>query len=174
MERLGEPTVELTDIHLRQFTDILIPYLIRHRLTVQSAAVTLRTGGYGQELVGPFLTVLRLVFLHHVTQVLDDTVEGHEHITRGVYQLLADLHLTEGAVENLSHGLLGDILHRTLQRLVVFLQDSLYLPEEQLVLVFSQGHDGSVVDRYIPVGDHLVHVYLIDIPQSLAYRTGTL
>ena len=99
--------------------------------------MTLRTLCHSQELVGPLLAGCRIVVLHHLAQVLDDTVERNKIVAGGVYQLFVDAHVVERAIEYLLKGVLGDVFDGCLQRTFVFLQNGINLPEDHLILVFS-------------------------------------
>ena len=136
--------------------------------------MTLRTFTFRQELLRPFLSVGTLVALHHVAQVFDDAVEGHEIVARRVNQFLVDAHILQRAIQNLVHGIVRNLFDGRVQRLIIFLEDSLNLPENQLVLVFSQGHDTPFADGGLAVGYHLAEVDLAHHAQALASWTGTL
>ena len=54
--------------------------------------MTLGALTFGEELIRPFLTCRGVVVVHHVAQVLDDTVERDEIVAGGMHQFLVDAH----------------------------------------------------------------------------------
>ena len=128
----------------------------------------------GHKLVGPLLSTRRVVVFHHVAQVFHHAVEAGEVVARGVNHLLVDAYLLERAVENLCQRLLRNVLDGGLQGAVVFLQYGVYLPEDELVLVFSQRDNRPFVDALTAVGYHLRQVNLAHHSQPLAAGTGPL
>ena len=91
-----------------------------------------------------------------------------------MYQFFVDAYTFERTVEYLVQGFLADVGNRGFQRIVVFMEDGINLPEYHLALVFAQWHNAPLVDAFLAVGNHLVQVYLVDIAQTLASRTGSL
>ena len=169
-----KPLTQFGDIHRGELGDVLVPYLIRQCLSVQTLTVALGALALGEELVGPFLSGGGVVVVHDVTQVFDDTVEGHEVVAGRVYQFFVDAYVLDSTVEHLTECLVRDILNRSLETIVVFLQNGVDLPEDHLVLVFAQWNDTAVVDVDLAVGDHFLQVDLVDDTQSFAVRTGAL
>ena len=158
-----EPLAQLRQVHGCQFRDVLIPYLIRQCLAIQSLTMTFRTLTLCQELVGPLLSAAALVVLHDRLQVLDDAVEVNKVVTGRMHQVFVNAHTLQRAIENLVQGLFGNVFYLGLEVAFVFLQDGIYLPENHLVLIFPQRDDGTIVDVLLAVGDDLVKVYLVDV-----------
>ena len=170
---LVAPLAQFREIHLTEVTDILVPDLVRQRFAVEPLTLTFGALTFGEELVGPFLSAGGVVVVHHVLQVFHHTVEGDEIVARRVHLLFGDFQVAERAVEDFAEGVVGNLLDASLDVEVIVCQNGLYLPENHLVLVFSQRRDAAVVDGHRTVGNHLVQVYLVDIAQSLADGTGT-
>ena len=169
-----EPLAQLGDIHISQLGNVLVPNPVRQCLAVQPLTVAFRALGLGQELVGPLLSGRGVVVLHDLTQVFDDAVECHKVVTRRVYQFLIDAHILQRSVEYLLQGLVGDVGNRGLQRTVKPFEDGVNLPENHLVLVFTQRRNTSFMDAQLAVGHDFGQVNLVDIAQSPAMRTGSL
>ena len=169
-----EPLAQLAEVHVGQFSDVLVPDLVRQGLAVQALPVTFRTLAFCQELLGPFLSAARLVVLHHRAQVFHHTVVVDEIVAGGMYQFLVDAHRLQRSVEYLVESLVRNIVDGSLDVTLVVMQDGSNLPEYHLVLIFAQRGDGSVVDALFPVGNHLAQVDLVDVAETLAPRTGTL
>ena len=171
---LVEPLTQFGEIHRREFGDVLVPDTIGEGFTVQSLSVTLRALTFCKELVGPLLAGRTVIVVHHVAQVLDDTVERDIIVAGGVDKILVDAHVLQRAVKHFAKSLFGDVFDRCLQVKIIFLQDGLYLPEDHLVLVFPEGDDTAFVDALTTVGDHFREVDLIDNAQSFTVRTSPL
>ena len=180
---LIEPLAQFAEVHSRQLGDVLVPHLIRQCLAVEALAVAFRTLALGQKLLGPLLRTQRrptarrrraVVIVHDGAQILDDTVVVDEIVAGGVYQILVDAYRLNGAIEYLVEGIVRDVLNGCLQVAVVVAEDGRYLPENHLVFVLAQRHDATLVDGQLAVGNNLGEVYLVDVAQSLATRTGSL
>ena len=171
---LIQPFPKLVEVHGGKFRDVLVPDTVRQSFAMEPLPMAFRTLTLSKKLVSPFLSAAAVIILHDVTQIFHDTVERHEVVTRRMYQFLVYAYRLQRAVENLIQRLLRDILDGSLYRTFIFLEDSVYLPEYHLVLVFSQGDDGTLVDRQFTVWDDLLQVYLVDIAQALTAGTGTL
>ena len=169
---LVAPLAQFREIHLTEVADILVPDLVRQRFAVEPLALTFGALTFGEELVGPFLSAGGIVVVHHVLQVFHHTVEGDEVVARRVHLLFGDFQVVERTVENFAEGVVGNILDAPFDVEVIVCQDGLYLPENHLVLVFSQRCDAAVVDGHRTVGNHLVEVYLVDVAQSLTDGTS--
>ncbi len=168
------PVVQLTDIHGRQLRDVLSCNQKVERLFVEPLPPAVRAGHRLGKLLGPLLGGSRaFAFLQHL-YVFHQTLVGHIIVRRSVHQLRLDAHAVHAAIEYFVQRLLGQFPHGRLHRGVVFLQQSIYLPENHAVLVFSQRKDGPFVDRQVAVGNHLVHVYQADVAQALAPRACPL
>ena len=174
LAKLVEPVAQFVDVERGHFRDVFVPNSVRERLALQPLTLAFGTFAGGQKLVGPLLSGARLVVFHHLPQVFDDAVELHEIVARGVDELLVDADVFERAVENFVHRLLRNVAHGRFQREFIFLEDGLDLPENHLVLVFSERHDGSLMDALAAVGDDFFQVDFVDVAQSLALRTGSL
>ena len=128
----------------------------------------------GDKLVGPFLAGSAFVILHHLLQIVDDAVVGTEVVGGGVYLLHRNLHVFERTIEYFLHRILWNLGDGCLQTETVLFEQSLYLPENHLILVFAERHDASLVYAETVVGDNLLEVYLVHLAQSLAVGAGTL
>ena len=131
-----------------------------------------RTLRHSQKLVGPLLSGSRVVVVDHILYVFDDSVESHEIVGGGVDEFLVNLHILQAAIQHFVHGFLGNVLDGRLEGEAMLLQDGVYLPEYHLVLVFPERCDSAFMDVGHVVGYDLFHVYLIDIPQTLAMGTS--
>ena len=169
---LFQPVSQLADVHIGQLGNVLIPYLIRQSLAVEALAVALRTGHFGQKLVGPLLPGRRIIVVHHSAQILHHAVEGHEIVARRVDEFFVYTHVLHRSVEYLAHGVGINVLHGRLDVEAVLMQNGIYLPENHLLLKLAQRQDGPFVDAQLVVGNNLLQVYLVDVAQSFAVRTG--
>ena len=131
-----EPLAQFADVHCRQFSNILVPYLIAESFAIEALAVTLRTFTLSHKLISPLLARGRFVGLHRIAQILNDAVKADEVVTAGVHHVFVDTHVFERAVEYLGHSFLGDVFNGCLQRAFIYLQQCFYLPENQKILVF--------------------------------------
>ena len=171
--RLVEPLLQLQNVHVRQLRYVLVPDAIRQSFAVETCTVTLRALRYGEELLRPFLSRLRVVVLHHGAQILHHTVERAEVVARRVHNVLADAYRFERAVEHFVERVLRHLADGCLQRALGCLEYRTNLPEYHLVLVLAERHDSPIVYRQRVVGYHLLHVDLVDVAQSLALVAST-
>ena len=181
---MGKPFTQVDNIKVSHFADVLVPDAIRERFTFQPSSLAFRTFAKRQELVSPFLSGRRFVIVHHVSQVLDNAIEGNEIIGRRMNELLFNSHIFKRTIENLVHSFLGNVANRSVKVTRLFLQPSLgwlitlkngaNLPENHLVLVFSKWHDSPIVNAQFRIGDNLFEVNFAHIAKSFAFRTSTL
>ena len=169
-----EPLAQFAEVHVAQLRDVLVPDAVRQCLAVQAHAVTLRALALRQELVGPLGTGIAVVAFHHGAQVLHHAVVVDEVVAGGVNQILVDADALQRAVEDFVECLLGNVVDARLQVAVVLVENGVNLPEDHLALILAQRYDTAFVDALLAVGDDLREVYLVDVAQSLAARTGTL
>ena len=91
-----------------------------------------------------------------------------------MHQFLINAHRFQRTVQYLAQGLLGDVFYPRLQVAVVLVQNGVNLPENHLVLVFSQWGNSTLVDALAAVRNDLVDIYLVDVSQAFTTRTGAL
>ena len=163
-----QPLLQFVDVEVRHLRYVLVPDLIGQRLSFQPHALALGALASGQKLVGPLLCILRIVVVHHLTQIFDNPLEGHEVVARCVNEFLVDAHVFERAVEHFVHHFVGNLLHGSLQCAFIFFEQCRNLPEYHLVFVFAERHDGTLIDAELVVGNHLFQVNLVHNPQSFA------
>ena len=88
-----QPLAQFADVHRSQFGNVLIPDSIRQCLTVKALTMALRTLALSQELISPLLTRRRIVIVHHIAQILDDTIERDEVIAGSMNEFLIDTYI---------------------------------------------------------------------------------
>ena len=169
-----EPFAQLGDIEVGGLGDVLVPNAERQRLLVQSLTFAFWALTDGKKLVCPFLPARAVVVFHHLAEVFDDAIESDEIVARRMDKFLGDADAVQRAIEDFRQGFLRDFFHGGLHGAFVLLQQRVDLPEYHLVAVFAQWGDSAFGYRQMLVGNHLVEVYLIDVTQSLAMRTGSL
>ena len=169
-----QPVLQVCHIKVGHLRDILVPYSIRERFTIQTVSVTFRALHISKELVSPFLATVAFVVLHYILQVFHYTIKLHKVVAGGVDLFLVNFHSFERTIHNLAHRLLRNILNRSLQVTFIFLQDGLNLPENHLVLVFSKRNDSTCVNACLVIRNHLLQVDFADYSQTLTVRAGTL
>ena len=98
--------------------------------------MTFRTWAFSQKLIGPLLSTARIVAIHDRAQIFDDAIKVDEIIAGGMYQFLVNTHTLKGTVKNLVECLFGYIRNAGLDVAVVFMENSINLPEDHLILVF--------------------------------------
>ena len=91
-----------------------------------------------------------------------------------MYQGIFYLQTFVASVQYLVNGILGQLVDRRLQICIIPFEQGIDLPEYHAVLILSQGSNRPFVDREGTVGNHFVHIYQIDVTQSLATRARTL
>ncbi|CDD51175.1 putative uncharacterized protein [Bacteroides sp. CAG:875] len=89
-------------------------------------------------------------------------------------QCTFDFQTLIASVQDFIDGILRQFAYWGFQGRFITFQQGFQLPENHHILVFSQRGDCSFIDRQRTVGNHLVLVNQIDIPQSLATRTCSL
>ena len=85
-----------------------------------------------------------------------------------MYQFLFNPNIFQRTIENFRHGLLWNLFDGRLQITLIFLQQSANLPEDHLVLVFTQGGNTTFIDADFVVRDDLLQVDFVDGAQSFA------
>ena len=170
--KVFNPVAQLADVHRRQLGDVLVVQPEVQRLAVEARPTALGAHGTREKLACPLLCRAGggLVLLH--LDILHQTVKGKEVIAGG-QRLGAQVQALVGTVEDVVQGLLGQLLERCVKGAAIFFTDSLDLPENLHILVFSQGQDAATPDGLLHVGHDLVTVNEVDIAQALAMGTGT-
>ena len=92
------PFLQFCYVHACQFSNVLVPNLIRQCLTIQSLTMTFRAWSLSNELVCPLLSCTWIIVFHHCWKILDDTIEGNKVIGCGVNKLLCNLQLVQWTI----------------------------------------------------------------------------
>ena len=171
---MTHPVIQFTDIHGGQFVNILVMNTEMQSLLVQTCPLTFRAHIRLSKLFRPFLCGSRsLLFLHHL-DILDNPFIHYKIIGSGMNQCTLDFQTLIASVQDFIDGIFRQFTYRRFQRGLITFQQGFQLPENHHILVFSQRGDRSFIDRQRTVGNHLVLVNQIDVPQSLATRTCSL
>ena len=169
----SKPVIELVNIHISKFADILIPYSIRKSLLVKATTFTLRTFHHSHELISPFLGRGRIVVLYHLTKIFHNALILGEVIGTRLGNLFRNPDTIQTSIEHLTKSILRNIGNWSLYLAIIFCKKGIYLPKDHLVLIFSQRGYSTVINRKRSIRNNLLHVNLVDHAKSLAMRTGT-
>ena len=136
--------------------------------------MTFRTCRRARELLCPFLSSSAGIGILQHLDVFRQAVVVYVVVIGRVGNSSRNAQALRTSIENLIHRLVRDSTQRRVQRAVVALQQCLHLPENHLVLVFSQRSDASLADGERTIRNDLVDIYQIHVAQSLAARAPTL
>ena len=170
-----DPLGKLGDVHRGRLGDVLAVYEVMQRFLVQALALTLGTDGGADEWCGLFARGGGLVvaFALHHGDVFRHALVGVREA--GVAEpRRRDGHRLFGAVDDLVHGLFGEVLDRRLERRAVSLAEGFDLSEDERVFVFPEGHDAPLVNAERGVGDDLLHVDHVHFAEPLAAWAGAV
>ena len=170
------PVIEVLNIHRCQLVYVLAVNAEVECLFVESRSAALGAHAGHSELVGPFLLGgAQVSLLLQRAYVLDHALILHEHgIGLTVYAGYLHLDAVITAVEQLIDHVIGHIGYRGIESIVVFIEQSGYLPEYKCVLERSQRSDGTLAHGERAVRQHLVLIDGRYISQALALGAESL
>ena len=146
------------------------------RFLVQALALTFGTDGGADEWSGLFARGGRglvVAFALHHGDVFRHALIGVREA--GVAEpRCRDGHRLLGAVDDLVHGLFGEVLDGCLERCAVSLAEGFDLSEDERVFVFPEGHDAPLINTERGVGDDLLDVDHVHFAEALATWAGAV
>ena len=171
---LLHPFIQLRYIHAGKLMDILIVNAVREGFFFQFGTMTFRALHHRGKLLRPFLLRSRVIVLLQGLNILYQSFVGHKVVGRSAYQVLIYFHALITSIKNLVNHLMGKVFHRGIQCSIIFLQQSIDLPEHQRVPVFSQRSNGTLTHGKCFIGNDQMLINLVHHTQSTTARTGTL
>ena len=171
---LHQPVIQLVDVHVCQFINILIVDAEMQSFLIQASPFTFRTNRCFGKLFRPFLRCRRSIFLLQHLNILHHSFIGNKVIGWSADQRTLDFNPFVRAIQHFINRIVRQLLNRCFQRYIVLLKQSTDLPENHRILIFSQRCYRSFINGKFTIGNHFVHINLIDYSQSLTLRTCSL
>ena len=141
---------------------------------IQTSPFTFGTNRCFGKLFRPFLCCCRsILFLQHLN-ILHHSFVSNKVIGGSTDQRTLDFNPFIRTVQDFINRIVRQLLYRSFQCCVVLLEQSTDLPENHRILIFSQRCYRSFINGKFTIGNHFVHINLIDYSQSLTLRTCSL
>ena len=141
---------------------------------IQTSPFTFRTNRCFGKLFSPLLRCRRSIFLLQHLNILHHPFVSDKIIRRSTDQRAFDFYTIIGTIQHFFNCIIRQFLYWGLQCCIVFFQQSTDLPEDHSIFIFSQRCYGSFINGLFTVGNHFIHINLIDYSQPFTLWTRSL